>query len=206
MGLSLCELLQPWPLSAPPACHPDWPMAPLAQPQLLQTLTHCQKAEPSRYLFTLKVFKTGKKNAPHCCCLKCNWACKNIKAQIAWHVMKWERQRAERKKRLTKHPTSNKKMRGRKGEKIKQQCKRTKPPFHETCKDRQGGSVLTPGLWSLLLSGGSNDCHYHHLTVTTHNILAVLGVVNTKCDPEQQSVHPDPTCSIKGFTGQRNYL
>lgn len=90
-------------------------------------------------------------NAPDCCCLRCNWACKNIKARIAWHVMKWERQRAERKRRLTKHPTSNRKMRGRKGEKIKQQWeKKTKASFHETCRDRRSGSVLALGLRSLL--------------------------------------------------------
>lgn len=62
-------------------------------------------------------------NAPDCYCLRCNWACKNIKAQTAWHVMKWERQRAERKRRLTQHLKG--KMRRRKGEEIKQQSKRT---------------------------------------------------------------------------------
>lgn len=126
---------------------PTGPWSHSPQPQLLPPLTPCQKTEPSRHLFTLKVFG----NAPDCCCLRCNWACKNIKARIAWHVMKWEKQRAERKRRLTKHPTSNRKMRGRKGEKIKQQWeKKTKASFHETCRDRRSGSVLALGLRSLL--------------------------------------------------------
>ncbi len=49
---------------------------------------------------------------------------------------------AEGREEETSNKTSDRKM--RKGEKIKQQGKRTKPPFHETCEDRQSGSVLTP--------------------------------------------------------------
>lgn len=156
MGLSLIELLPPRPLTAPPTCHPDWPLALLAQPQLLRTLTVCQKAEPSQHLFTLKGFYL--KNAPDCYCLRCNWAGKNIKARIAWHVMKWERQRAERKTRLKQHLEGKTRRRRRRGNKTTVLKDITAIPWNMW---RQ--RVLTPGL-QLLRQSGSNDRHYQTLS------------------------------------------
>lgn len=45
--------------------------------------------------------KSGGKNNPDKCCLRCNWACKDIKAWISWRVMKRDRLRADRKRHLT---------------------------------------------------------------------------------------------------------
>lgn len=180
------KLPLPRPLSAPPTPPPatqtgPWPHSP--------DLNHSEPWHPAKRRNRLGIYspwgvffkkkKRRKKNAPDCYCLRCNWACKNIKVWTAWHVMKWERQRAEKKRRLTKHLTSNRKMRGRKGGKMRHQYKRTSLPFHETCEDRQGGSVFTLG---------SNDCHYQ--TLSQCFIFWPLWVSNTTCEQEQQSVHP----------------
>lgn len=163
MGLSLDEPLLPRPLSAPPACHPDWPLAPLAQPQLLQTLTPCQKAELSGHLFTLKVFlKKEKKKAPDCYCLRRNWACKNIKARIAWACD--EVREAEGREEGTSNKTPHRKMRGRKGEKIKQQGIKdiTAIPWNMWRQARWKCPHTGPQVTAVKQS--SNDCHYQTLS------------------------------------------
>lgn len=45
--------------------------------------------------------KVGGKNNPDKCCLRCNWACKDIKAWISWRVKKRDRLRADRKRHFT---------------------------------------------------------------------------------------------------------
>lgn len=70
----------------------------------------------SAFIHPEELLKKKKRNAPDCYCLRCNWACKNIRARIAWHLTKRERREEERKRRLTKHRTSNIKTRERRSE------------------------------------------------------------------------------------------
>lgn len=91
----------------PPACHPGWPLAPIAQPQLPRTLTPCQRVErlgtysPWRFLFGEK-----KRKMP---LTVSAWGAiehvKTLRPRIAWHVVKWERE--EGREEDTSNKTSN---------------------------------------------------------------------------------------------------
>lgn len=116
MGLSFNASPQPRPLSTnnqpplgnpppPGARHPEWPLAPTRPTSITPNPWHPAKRRNrlgiySPWSFLKKKKKMGgekkKKMPPDCYCLRCNWACKNIRARIAWHVMKCERQEGKR--------------------------------------------------------------------------------------------------------------
>lgn len=162
MGLSLSEL-QPRPLSAPPACHPGWPLAPIAQPQLPRTLTPCQRVErlgtysPWRFLF-------GEKKRKMPLTVSAWGAIEHVKTlRPELPGMWWSERgkRAERKTRLTKHPTSRGEMRDER---------------EKTCENKTTGlkdiNAFPPNMWRqaewkcplvFAAEWDSNDHHYRTL-------------------------------------------